>query len=107
MTTIPKSLRLSHFLTVKTFKLIAPRLLDYLQPSCCFDHLKNEQASPKEVCFQETVELLLGRYPPAYCTRSALLLGPRCPGILGKLLAVFLSRVLLYMATHFVSFFSP
>lgn len=70
MTTVPKMLRLSHFLTVKTWKQIAPRLLDYLQPSSCFDHLKNEQASSKEVCLQETVELLLSRCRPTYCARS-------------------------------------
>lgn len=71
MTTVPKMLRLPHFLTVKTWKQIAPRLLDYLQPSSCFDHLKNEQASSKEVCLQETVELLLSRCRPACCARSS------------------------------------
>lgn len=67
MTTIPKTLSLPLFLTVKTLKLIAPRLLDYLQHSCCFDHLKNEHASPKEVCLQEALEFLLNSHP-AYLT---------------------------------------
>lgn len=107
MTTIPKSLRLSHFLTVKTLKLIAPRLLDDLRPSCCFDHLKNEQASPKEVCVQEMMELLLSRYLAAYCSRSVLPLGRWCSVTLGQLLAVFLSHSLLYMTIRFVNFFLP
>lgn len=76
MTRVLKLLRLSHFLTVKTLKLIAPRLLDYLQPSCCFDHLKNEQASPKEVCFQEMVELSLSRYLAAHTPLLSPPIGP-------------------------------
>lgn len=53
MTTVPKMLRLSQFLTVKTLELTAPRLLDYLQPSCSFDHLKNEQASQRRFVYTE------------------------------------------------------
>ena len=53
MTTVPKMLRLSHFLTVKTLELIVPRLLDYLQPNCSFDHLKNEQASRRRFVYTE------------------------------------------------------
>lgn len=87
MTTIPKTLSLPLFLTVKTLKLIAPRLLDYLQHSCCFDHLKNEHASPKEVCLQEALEFLLSSHP-AYLLYSVRL--TLSSVILGKLLAVFL-----------------
>ena len=31
----------------------APRLLDYLQPSCSFDHLKNEPASQRRFVYTE------------------------------------------------------
>lgn len=103
MTTVPKMLRLSYFLTVKTWKLIAPRLPDYLQPSCCFDHLKNKQASSEEVCLQKTVKLLLSSH---WLTYRMLLLGPCCCRILGRLLAVFLSHFLLYITTHLVHFCS-
>ena len=53
MTTVPKMLRLSQFLTVKTLELTAPRLLDYLQPSCSFDHFKNGQASQRWFVYTE------------------------------------------------------
>lgn len=87
MTTIPKTLNLSLFLTVKTLKRIAPRLLDYLQHSCCIDHLKNEHASPKEVSLQEALEFLLSSHL-AYLLYSVRL--PLFSVILGKLLAAFL-----------------
>lgn len=105
MTTVPKMLRLSHFLTVKTWKQIAPRLLDYLQPSSCFDHLKNEQASSKEVCLQETVELLLSRCRPSYCARA----GSSGPFVLwepGQAATSLLVAFLHYITTHFVHFSS-
>lgn len=59
MTSVPEMLRLSYFLTVKTLKLTAPWLLDYLQPSFCFDQLKNEQVSLKEACAQESQAFVL------------------------------------------------
>lgn len=74
------SARLSHLLTVTTGKLIAPRLLDYLQPSCCFDHLKNEQACSQEVRLQESVELLPSSCRPTSCTGPA---SPWAPGAAG------------------------
>lgn len=66
LTAVPKVLRPPHSLTVKMWELIAPRLLDYLQASCCFDHLTNELASSEEVCLQAVGWLLLSSCRPTY-----------------------------------------
>lgn len=106
ITTVRTMLRLSCFLSVNTVKLIAPRLLDYLQPSCSLDHLKNEQASWRRFVYGKrwnyswVVTGLLNN------TRSGLFLDAWCCGVLGKLLAVFSSHLLLYITAHFVYFCS-
>lgn len=44
MTRVPGAARPPHFLTVTELKLIVPRILHYQCPSCCCEHLTNEQA---------------------------------------------------------------
>lgn len=46
MTRVPGAPRPPHFLTVTELKLIVPRILHYQCPSCCCEHLTNEQAGP-------------------------------------------------------------
>lgn len=73
MTAMPETLRLCYFLTVTTLERIAPRLLGYLQPNSCREHLQKEWSSLKK--WQELAGLLLSSHWPSSCVSSGLIVG--------------------------------